>query len=69
MITSHTKSEFNQDSLMHIRKTINAYKNYKKCFKFPQGIKGLLSQHKNCTYFVHKTIDIFHFKIMNGKMN
>ena len=39
-ITSFTKSEFDEDSLMDIKKTINAYKSYKKWFKFPQGIKG-----------------------------
>ena len=44
-ITSFTKSEFDENSLMDIKTTINAYKYYKKWFKFPQGIKGNLSQH------------------------
>ena len=40
MITGYTKFEFDEFSRKEIQSTINAYKNYKKWFKFPKGIKG-----------------------------
>ena len=40
MITGYTKFDFDDYSKKEIRNTITAYKNYKKWFKFPKGIKG-----------------------------
>ena len=40
MITGYSKQEFDKNALKTIENTVNAYKNYKKWFKFPQGIKG-----------------------------
>ena len=44
MITSYTEKELNKDSFKDIRKTVKAYNNYKKWFKFPHGIKGYTVQ-------------------------
>ena len=43
MITGYTKFDFNEYSRQNIKSTIIAYKNYKKWFKFPKGIKGYVS--------------------------
>ena len=43
MITGYTKFDFDEYSRQNIKSTINAYKDYKKCFKFPKGIKGYVS--------------------------
>ena len=40
MVTGYTKVDFDDYSRKEIQSTINAYKNYKKWFKFPIGIKG-----------------------------
>ena len=40
MITGYSKQEFDKNSIDTMKKTVNAYKNYKKWFKFPHGIKG-----------------------------
>ena len=42
MITGYTKSEFYDYPKDNIEKTIQSYKEYKKWFKFPIGIKGYL---------------------------
>ena len=41
MVTGFTKFEFEEFSRKDIQQTISDYKNYKKWFKFPAGIKGL----------------------------
>ena len=40
MVTGFTKFEFEEFSRKDIKQTISDYKNYKKWFKFPAGIKG-----------------------------
>ena len=49
MVTGFTKFEFEEFSRKDIQQTIDDYKNYKKWFKFPAGIKGLLKMFKYCT--------------------
>ena len=39
MITGYTKFDFDEDQ-GNIKKTVKAYQNYKKWFKFPQGLQG-----------------------------
>ena len=41
MVTGYSKIELDQFSKSEIQKTIKAYKNYKKPFRFPKGIKGI----------------------------
>ena len=43
MVTGFTKFEFEEYSEKDIQNTIKDYKNYKKWFKFPAGIKGKLN--------------------------
>ena len=45
MVTGYSKQEFDDYSKDYIQKTLTAYKNYKKWFKFPRGIKGFQSSH------------------------
>ena len=45
MVTGYSKQEFDDYSKDYIQKTLTAYKNYKKWFKFPRGIKGFQSLH------------------------
>ena len=40
MVTGFTKFDFYEYSEKDIQSMIKDYKNYKKCFKFPFGIKG-----------------------------
>ena len=40
MVTGFTKVDFDDYSKDEIQSTIKAYKDYKKWFKFPKGIKG-----------------------------
>ena len=42
MVTGFTKFEIEEFSRKNIQQTIDDYKNYKKWFKFPAGIKGAL---------------------------
>ena len=42
MITGYSKQEFDKNALDMVKKTVNAYKSYKKWFKFPHGIKGYI---------------------------
>ena len=41
MITGYSKLEFDHYSQNNIQNTLRAYKDYKKWFKFPTGIKGI----------------------------
>ena len=65
MITGYTKVDFDDYSKDEIQSTINAYKDYKKQFKFPRGFnfRGLTFD----LYVIIIMIDIF--KVMNGKTN
>ena len=62
MVTGFTKFEFEEYSEKDIQNTIKDYKNYKKWFKFPAGIKGEW-------YNVHKSILMFSidFRLWMGK--
>ena len=40
MITGYTKFDFDDYPQGNIEKTMRAYKEYKKWFRFPSGIKG-----------------------------
>ena len=63
MVTGFTKFEFEMFSRKDIQQTIEDYKNYKKWFKFPDGIKG-----KVCKFKILYIIQRFHhYQIMNGK--
>ena len=54
MITGYSKQEFDKNALKTIENTVNAYKNYKKWFKFPQGIKGFIQfLYYHTSYDVH----------------
>ena len=60
MVTGFTKFEFEDYSQKDIENTFQQYKNYKKWFKFPAGIKGKL------IFKLDQTI-LNYFQIMNGK--
>ena len=59
MITGYTKFEFDEFSRKEIQSTINAYKNYKKWFKFPKGIKG--------NHLLISCFKFLFFQIMSGR--
>ena len=42
MVTGFTQLDLEENSRKGIQRTINDYENYKKWFKFPDGIKGKL---------------------------
>ena len=50
MVTGYTKFDFHEDSHWDIKKTINAYNNYKKRFKFLSLIKGILNSNIYISY-------------------
>ena len=65
MITGYSKQEFDKNALETIENTVNAYKNYKKWFKFPQGIKGSIFTCITFLVIIHKS----NFQTMNGRTN
>ena len=41
MIISYSKSEFNNNLKNYMDASLDSYRNYKKYFKYPFGIKGI----------------------------
>ena len=51
MIISYSKSEFNNNILKNnMDASIDSYRNYKKYFKYPFGIKGIKNNFKDYNF-------------------
>ena len=53
MIISYSKSEFNNNLKNYMAASIDSYRNYKKYFKYPFGIKGMNKEQQTADFKIY----------------